>query len=46
MKAYCKNAIEQNSISHYKPQDQIDPDELKIDSNMEGIDIDENEDAV
>ena len=45
VRAYCKNAIEQNSVSHYKSQEQIDPSALELDNNMEGIDFDENEDA-
>lgn len=46
VRAYCKNAIEQNSISSYKPQDEIDTESLKVDSiNMEGIDAPLNQDG-
>tara|TARA_R110000868_G_scaffold98964_4_gene272446 strand:- start:1251 stop:2411 length:1161 start_codon:yes stop_codon:yes gene_type:complete len=45
VRAYCKNAIEQNSISSYKPQEDIDVDDLKVDTlNMEGIDAPLNQD--
>ena len=45
VRAYCKNAIEQNSISSYKPQEDIDTESLKVDSvNMEGIDTPLNQD--
>jgi hypothetical protein len=43
--AYCKNAIEQNSITSYRTQEEIDPDDLNIDAtNMEGIDTPLNQD--
>ena len=42
---YCKAAIEQNSITSYRTQEEIDPDEINIDAtNMEGIDTPLNQD--
>ena len=43
--AYCKSAIEQHSITSYRAQNKIDPDELNIDTlNMDGIDTPLNQD--